>query len=434
MKPILILILSFVIFLHDDDSFCQVSKSEKRLEKGKVIYYTVFGNEGKSLAINDRNQINIYTTDSFKFLYSVKVKAFSMDFSNNSELLVCGNNTGQILLFDKDFPIACIQADKSKITCTKLSHSDKVVATSGGESGIKIWSLDSKSLISEYNCKEGIITDLEFTLDDLYVIASTSTGNVFVWDYINNNIKETFKSHKGWVRGLAICPDSVRFASCGDDKRIIIYSLTGKDYYVLKESHHEMIMDIQFVNRNYLLSIGQDNRMVLNNINLLTNQDNKTLSVRNYKYGIKPNGLSGDKYPYNISISNNTKQIAVSTLGNGVMLTDYFIGFISEPHRIEIFGVDNIYTRSIKTRENVYNTKKNSCVLDMKLSRPEFIKNVWLHYINDDSTIKLNFDNKGVYKKQLVLQDQDNDYTLVIEDIDSQLDVVKYSFRVIKTD
>ncbi len=434
MKPILFIILHLVIILHYDTSFCQVLISEKTLENGKVIYNTVFGHEGKSLAINDRNQINIYNTDSFEKIYSIHTKAFSMDFSNNSELLVCGNTGGQILLFENDIPIISIPAYKSKITCIKLSHSDKVVATSCKESVIKIWSLDSKSLVSEYNCKEGIITDLEFSLDDLYLIASTSTGYVFVWDYINNNIIGIFPSHKGWVRGLAICPDSLRFASCGDDGKIIIYSLGRKDYYILEKSHQEMIMDIQFVNRNYLLSIGHDNRIVLNNINLLAPDVNEPLSEKNYKYSIKLNGLSGDKYPSSISVSDHVKQIAVSTLGNGVVLTDYFNGFISEPHLIEIFGLDNKFTQSLKTRDTVYNTKKNSCLIDMKLSRPESIKNVWLHSINNDSTIKLSFDKRGVCKNKLVLQDEYNDYDIAIEDIDSQLDVVKYSFRVIKTD
>jgi hypothetical protein len=70
----------------------------------------------------------------------------------------------------------------------------------------------------------------------------------------------------------------------------------------------------------------------------------------------------------------------------------------------------------------------------MKLSRPESIKNVWLHYLNNDSTIKITFDRRGVCKNKLVLLDKYNDYDIAIEDIDSQLDLVKYSFRVIKAD
>jgi WD40 repeat protein len=434
MKPILILILNIVIILHYDTSFGQVLKSKKTVENNKVIYNTVFGNGGKALAINDRKQINIYNTDSFTFKYSINARTYSMDFSNSSELLVFGNTDGQILLFEKNIQITYIPACKSKITCIKLSHSDKVVATSCDESIIKIWSLDSKNLVSEYNCKEGIITDIEFTLDDLYLIASTSSGQVLVWDYIHNNITEIFQSHKGWVRGLAICPDSLRFASCGDDRKIIIYSLARKDYYILEKSHQEMIMDIQFVNSNYLLSIGHDERIVLNNINLLTPDANMSSSKKNYNYSIKLNGLSGDKYPSNVSVSDNIKQIAVSTLGKGVVLTDYFNHFISEPHLIDIFGLDNKFTQNIKTRDNVYNTKRNSCLIDMKLSRPESIKNVWLHYLNNDSTIKITFDRRGVCKNKLVLLDKYNDYDIAIEDIDSQLDLVKYSFRVIKAD
>jgi WD40 repeat protein len=422
----------YLMFYCSCNSFGQTLELNKVLEKGKAIFNADFNYTGKTIAMSDGKQIKVFSTDSSELLYTHNIETLTLDNACNSDLLACGSKTGQVLLFERDIPVRNFQAYQTKITGVKFSHSDKLLATCSSENILKIWSLDAQSSMAEITCPDGDVTDFEFTLDDSFILFSSSKGSVFTWDIANNCIIKTYKVHRGYVRSVAVSPDGLRFASCGDDRKIVIYTLKEQEHYVLAGSHHQRIMDIRFINCNYLLSIGQDHRMVLNNIHLLNENNSGVFAKRNFHYGIKLNAISGDKYPSAISVSGEMQSIAVATLGKGVLISEYFYRFIKESHIIEMYGIDNTLTGGQLTKLGLLKTKNMACTFSLKISRPESIENIWMCFAGDERKIKIHIDKEGNFKKDFVLKDKLTDFDIIIEDADHQLDALKYSFRIVK--
>ncbi|KAL8963696.1 MAG: hypothetical protein Q9193_000064 [Seirophora villosa] len=93
----------------------------------------------------------------------------------------------------------------------------------GGTDGrVGIYSMSDKAIVQEMNAGNGSVTDAVWIGDR--VAASTSTGNVKIWE--NGTEVATFSSHAGEVTALALHPSGDILASVGVDKSYIFYDLT----------------------------------------------------------------------------------------------------------------------------------------------------------------------------------------------------------------
>jgi hypothetical protein len=133
-------------------------------------------------------------------------------------------------------------------------------------------------------------------------------------------------------------------------------------------------------------------------------------------------------------VSNKTKYAAISTLGKGVIITDYFHSSIKESHTILWFGLNNFTYANNKISKGIFTIKEDPCIIKMKLSRPESVRNAWLYSVKNDEKIKVNYDKDVNFKNQLELMDKFNDYVLTIEDEDNLLDQIIYCFRIVKNE
>jgi WD40 repeat protein len=415
-------------------SFTQIIEDKKVFYTGENIYNVAYSFDGKLIAINYRNKIDICTADSMKVVENYPVKSYAMDFSKKSSLFTYGVNDGTVFIWDiyNNQLIKTIRAHNSLITCIKFSSNDSLIATACIDSTIRIWSIGTGSMIAELKGHKGWINDIEFTLDNKYIISCSSDKSILLWDYKNQQVLKSFNVHKNWVRAIAICPDSLTFASSGDDKKIFIFSLQDSSYsYPLKKSHNNIITDIQFIDKNYLVSIGHDYKIVLNNINIPTETKILKLFKGNPQYSGSLLLYPGDKYLSSLAINSKENYLTVGSLGKGLITTTGIHDFIVSPHEVILKKINNV---EINTAKNLSEFRVNNptCMIEGKISRAESINSAKLWYINENKIFTLRLNKRGEFKTQVLITGSSYDYSIIIEDKDINLGKVKYDFTLVK--
>ena len=428
MKKIISLILasfSFVIV-----SYSQKIEKFEVIDKGENISDIDFGKGNNLFVINHNEQVKKIDIDSIMLSYTFNVKAKCIGILYSTENLGLGTSDGNLYFFKNQELVKKIKAHHNEITAITVSQSNNYIATSSLDSTIKIWSTKTYDLLLVINTTSDLVTDIKFSLEDNFLVYSTNSGKVSIWSINENGLSTTYQISKNWIRSIAICPDSTKFAVCGDDKEISILSFVNKDYYQLKKSHSNIIPRIQFINKDYLISIGHDNRVVMNNINIPTGKP----ALKHFKGYARYKGyfyaLVGDKYFSDLSISNEKKLVAVSSNGKGIAMTNYFHNLIEIPHAIKIKEIDDNMIDTVNAKSE-FLVKNKTSVIKGRITRPEEIKDAWLYYIKDDKRFKLKLNKKGEFKHQVGIYGESYDYSIIVEDWDINLNTVNYDFRLI---
>ena len=68
------------------------------------------------------------------------------------------------------------------------------------------------------------------------------------------------------------------------------------------------------------------------------------------------------------------------------------------------------------------------------ITRPAQIRNAWIHYIKDDKLVKLKLNKSGEFHQQIGVFGEFYDYSIIVEDWDSNLKKVEFNFRLILTE
>ena len=427
MRKIIISILTS--FLFPFLTVCQIGI----LEKDKSITDIKFLKDNDLLILNNDKKVYKLNIDSKTEPYFYDVTANATGIANSNNIIALGNDEGNLSFFESTTLIKNHKGHSNKITLITFSPSDNLIATSGLDSKIKIWSAKSYDLTQEIDVSSDVVTDIKFSLDEEFLVYSTNKGSVIVWSIKDKKTHVTHKTSDNWVRNIAMCPDSVRYAVCGDDKMITILSFDNSRPYQLKKSHKNIITKIQFMDHNYLLSIGHDHNIVMSNINNSTER----VALKHFKgyprYKKRLFKSQGDRYLSSLSISDEKKLVAVSSFGKGIALTNDYHDLIETPHSIIISEVNNIIVdnNSFVSDFTVHN---NSCIIKGIITKPEGIKNAWIHFLEDDENkiLELRIGNNGEFKCQVAVSDGTNTYSIIVEDWDNNMKTMQYDFRVTK--
>lgn len=410
---------------------CKGQRLEKiqRIDKGENISDVTFGEGTDLFVLGYDGQVKKVTADSISSSAFINVKATAMEFSKSSAVLALGTFDGRLLIFNNQEQVKNFPAHRHPISHIAFSPSNQYLATSSSDSTLKIWSAKTYELLQVLPTKSDLVTAIKFSMDEEFLVYSTAKGKILVWNLNEKKLSATHQVSNKWIRDIAISPDSMKYAVCGDDKKITILSFKNNDTYQLKKSHKNSITNMQFLTRHYLLSVGHDHIVSMNNINL---PDEKS-EIKHFKgyarYKRSLYDLSGDKYFSGISISNDQKTVAVSSYGKGIALTNDFQKIIENPHVVTLKELDNKKITSMGV-DPEFEVKNNSCILKGCITRPNEIKNAWLYFVKDDKQIQIKVDKSGYFKLQAGVFGGKYEYVIVVEDWDKNLKTVRYNFTL----
>lgn len=83
----------------------------------------------------------------------------------------------------------------------------------------------SGNLIEGFSGHESWVLGLAVHPDGNHFVSSSSDGSVKLWDIPQRSCVATAREHSDQVWAVALCDDGSEAASCGDDGKLVTYSL-----------------------------------------------------------------------------------------------------------------------------------------------------------------------------------------------------------------
>jgi WD40 repeat protein len=145
----------------------------------------------------------------------------------------------------------------SKLLCCRVDPTGTYVVAGAIDYTIQRWEIATGKKTS-LAAHDNWVRTLGFSPDGNTLYSGAYDGRWIAWDITSETPQpiRVIQAHAGWVRGLAVSYDGKQIATCGNDKRVKVWS--ANDGQLLREmvGHSNIPYCLQFVPNNYDLVSG----------------------------------------------------------------------------------------------------------------------------------------------------------------------------------
>ena len=130
----------------------------------------------------------------------------------------------------------------------RFSPDGAVLAAGGTDGTIRRWD-DQFAELPAVKGHGGFVQGLVFHPDGQRLFAADSWGQLRCWPFAEKEPKPLWavdQAHESWVRGLALSPDGKTLASCGSDKKVILWSAEDGKKVVELPGHKDDVFCVAF--------------------------------------------------------------------------------------------------------------------------------------------------------------------------------------------
>lgn len=138
-----------------------------------------------------------------------------------------------------------------------FSPDGKLIASSSGDTTVKIWQRDGKLLTTLGEHKDSV-QDVSFSPDGQTITTASEDSNIRMWNTAGK-LQRTLTDHQSTVNRVAYHPSEEMLASVSEDKTIRLWnSQTGKLLEILS-GHQGGVLAVGFSNNGKLIATGDRN-------------------------------------------------------------------------------------------------------------------------------------------------------------------------------
>jgi hypothetical protein len=123
------------------------------------------------------------------------------------------------------------------------------------------------------------------------------------------------------------------------------------------------------------------------------------------------------------------EEIVIAEEVNTKLIVNWDHRYYGNPGCFESAKVLEFYKLNSTLNEIVFDVKNNPCVIQGKISRADYVNKVYMQYL-DGTKVPLKLNSRGGFVAQVLIPERIYNYSIVVEDIDSELNVVKYNFTL----
>jgi WD40 repeat protein len=188
-----------------------------------------FSPDGQLLAVGGGEVISLYSTATAQLLrrvttqrdhgYSFKV---GLAFSPDSKSLAFSRHNGDILLLDIASGEIQMLGNSGEYALALVFSPDGAKLISG-ESALRIWDLNSRSLIKKVERHRAQINALSFSPDGQLLATASTDQTIKLWSASDWEVKATLRGHEFELWSVAFSPDGKRLISAGKDDTVRVW-------------------------------------------------------------------------------------------------------------------------------------------------------------------------------------------------------------------
>ena len=214
--------------------------------RGTTTTAACFSVDASQFAIaNTRGNLQLWKAEkssTIALFPEYKPSAYSVVFSQDSKTLVSSywGTTGKVFWdveSGKTQRIFPSLMERSSLRRTAaLSPLDKLLAAETGDANIKIWDIDSETLVAELTDHESHVISFNFSPTGKYLVSAGTKGELFVWDV------------ERWEKRYSLTPDENENVGEGQwrmgDKRVAFHP-DGKRVAAISYNDKARIWDVE---------------------------------------------------------------------------------------------------------------------------------------------------------------------------------------------
>lgn len=165
------------------------------------------------------------------------MRVYALNFSNDGKWLVAGVGSGWVYVWrvgEWSSPYRRWLAHHGELYTVNFSPDGRWLATGSSDKLIKLWDIETGSLINTFQGHENSVLSLDFSPDGKSLASGSSDWTIRVWDLVNDLHNPTpnpiiLTGHNEWVRAVLFSHDSRYLFSAGSDRKIRIWTIQLRD-------------------------------------------------------------------------------------------------------------------------------------------------------------------------------------------------------------
>jgi WD40 repeat protein/serine/threonine protein kinase len=141
-------------------------------------------------------------------------------FAGSPDRITTASHDWSVAIWDASAPSAPIQlleGHESAVQAVAFSAPKGTIASGGADRLVKLWNMETGSLVRTYRGHKDFITAVDFSNDGRLVAAASLDGSIRVWSTASTRLVATVNGHRGRVNAIVFAPAGETLASVGED-------------------------------------------------------------------------------------------------------------------------------------------------------------------------------------------------------------------------
>lgn len=210
------------------------------------------------------NQANVHLTLLHDL--SIPFQIERMIVSPDNHHLVTAGTDGVLRVWslDSGTMLREMAGHNSKVTALSISQNGQLLVSGAADQTIHLWDVASGQLLGTFQSQGQAITAVAISADMKTIASGNQDGTIQLWDLQTGALAQTLSTPDAAVTAVTYGETPTQLITASSDRSVRVWDLqTGKLHRIFA-GHSAPVMGLQVVDGDTLLSFGEDRTMVWN--------------------------------------------------------------------------------------------------------------------------------------------------------------------------